>query len=88
MSPCGRSQSEANPRRQQTHLHHSPRAFWVSEHRIRFGNFFASLFGIRPFVAIGVVAQRELAKRILDRPLLGVAGNPEDFIVSRAAAWS
>lgn len=38
-------------------------------------------FGVRPFVAVGVVLERKLVEGLLDLPLGGISGHAEDVVV-------
>ena len=53
----------------------------IGKHRIRRRNFFKALFGVRRFVAVRMILQRQRAKGVFDGLLVRVPGNAEDVII-------
>ena len=53
----------------------------IGEDRVGLGDFLEAFFGPGFLVAVGVVFQREIAKRVLDRLLVGVLGDAQNFVV-------
>ena len=54
---------------------------WVGKHRVGLGDLLKAFLGTRLFVTVRMVPQGQLTKGVLDRSLVGIAGDAEDFVI-------